>query len=206
MKRIIFLLIMTAILMPLWAQLETDFNSDLTDDASGIIIKGYTGQAVEVRIPATIQGIPVKIIAELAFARNQRITRVIIPESVTEIGINAFLDCRNLIGVTLSPNLTVISNFSFANSAIESIEIPEGVTTIGTSAFANCSRLTTVTLPATIALIETNAFNNCSSLISLTFPSSVTSIQIRNNSFSNCRSLPLGPQAALRRAGYRGRF
>jgi hypothetical protein len=206
MKRAIILLIMTAIVMPLWAQLETDFISELTDDASGIIIKGYTGQAVDVQIPATIQGIPVTIISDLAFARNQRITRVTIPDSVVNIGVNAFLNCRNLGSITLSSGLTVIRNFAFANSGLQSIVIPEGVTAIGNSAFANCVELTTLTLPATIAAIEYNAFNNCSSLITINLPSSVTTIQIRDNAFSNCTSLPLGPQATLRRAGYRGRF
>ena len=206
MKRAIIILIMTALVMPLWAQLETDFISELTDDAMGIIIKGYTGTAVHVQIPETIQGIPVIIIADLAFARNQRITRVTMPDSVINIGVNAFLNCRNLANVTLSSGLTVIRNFAFANSGLSAIVIPDGVTAIGSSAFANCVDLTALTLPATITSIEYNAFNNCSSLVTLTLPSSVTSIEMRDNAFSNCTSLPLGPQAVLRRAGYKGRF
>lgn len=206
MKRIIVFLIITSILTPLWAQSENDFTIELTDDDTGVIIKGYSGIVSEIQIPATIQGLPVKIIAEAAFAGNQIINSVVIPNSVTVIGVNAFLNCRHLFNITLPSGLTYIGDSVFANSGLQSVVIPEGITTIGVSAFSNCAGLVSVTLPSTIESIDYNTFNNCSDLAVVNIPGSITSIQIRNNSFSNCRSLPLASQALLRRVGYRGRF
>ena len=69
---------------------------------------------------------------------NNGIKRVIIGDSVTSIGNNAFRQCRFLTSVT----------------------IPNSVTTIGRSAFSGCSSLTSVTIPNSVTTIGNNAFTN----------------------------------------------
>ncbi|MEI8369477.1 MAG: leucine-rich repeat protein, partial [Planctomycetia bacterium] len=54
------------------------------------IITGYTGTAAEIIIPASIEGVAVKEIADSAFANHTEIKSVSIPSSVTRIGSNAF--------------------------------------------------------------------------------------------------------------------
>lgn len=50
------------------------------------------------------------------------------------------------------------------------------VTGIGDSAFSGCSKLSSITIPDSVASIGDYAFYNCSSLSSITIPGSVTSI------------------------------
>lgn len=68
MKKTI-LFILAVFLVVTWGRAQTaeDFNVELTDDGLGVRIKGYTGKAVSVNIPAEIEGLPVREIGESAF-------------------------------------------------------------------------------------------------------------------------------------------
>jgi hypothetical protein len=208
MKRTMILVsaLMIIMLPPLWAQYETDFIVDLASDYNSIVITGYVGIVAQVKIPATIQGIPVRAIAPASFAGNRIINSVEIPEGVTYIGSYAFANCKNLMYVTLPSSLTFIGESFFADSGLRSIVIPEGVTTIGRNAFSGCIRLSSVTLPSTIISIDYLAFNNCSSLTIIIIPDSISLIQFSIDTFSNCSQIPWATQAVLRRIGYMGRF
>ena len=63
-------------------------------------------------------------------------TNVIIPNSVTAIESNTFIDCHNLTSVT----------------------IPNSVATIGDDAFSGCSKLTSVSIPNSVTSIGDDAF------------------------------------------------
>ena len=113
-----------------------------------ITIGGYTGLSTNVVIPSSInvdgEDIPVKVITDNVFYNNKTITSVIIPDSVTTIGEDAFRDCSNLTTVTISENSQLISIGSSAFegcSSLTSIYIPDSVTTIGSHAFYECSNL-----------------------------------------------------------------
>ena len=92
--------------------------------------------------------------AKHLFMDGKEITDLVIPNSVTSIGVNAFVDCSGLTSVT----------------------IPNSVTSIGGGAFSGCSGLTTVTIPNGVKSIDERAFSGCSSLTSVTIGSGVTSI------------------------------
>jgi hypothetical protein len=203
---ILVFVLMIIMLAPLWAQHEQDFIVDLSSDYRSIVITGYTGIVAQVKIPATIQGIPVRAIAASSFAGNRILNSVEIPESVTYIGSYAFANCRNLMRVTLPSSLTYIGESIFADTGLQSVVIPEGVTTIGRNAFSGCTRLYTLSLPSTIVSIDYLAFNNCTSLTTINIPNSVTSIEISIDAFHNCSRMPYATQAQLRYIGYRGIF
>lgn len=95
-------------------------------DNTAVIVTNYkyNGAAADVTIPSRYQGKPVTMIGHAAFF-NSAVTSVTIPDSVTSIGDDAFVNC---------PQLTNIS-------------IPNSVTYIGFSAFAHCTSLMTVTYP-----------------------------------------------------------
>ena len=54
------------------------------------------------RVPASLNDLPVRVIASHAFEKNEVIEQVILPESVHAIGTFAFYGCRNLREISLT--------------------------------------------------------------------------------------------------------
>ena len=103
-----------------------------------------------------------------AFYRSG-ITNIVIPSSVTTIGNAAFMECTELVSVTLNNGLkTIDGSFSGCNS-LKSINIPDSVTSIGSSTFADCSALTSVTIGSGVKKINSSAFSGCANLTSAIF-------------------------------------
>ena len=120
-------------------------------------------------------------------------TEVTIPDSVTYIGEEAFMNCRQLATVNYNAiNCTVegiSSTRPLFGSALTSLTIGEKVKTIPSYAFANCSGLTgTLILPDSLESIGYGAFSGCSGFTgTLTIPESVTSFA--SAVFSGCSGL-----------------
>lgn len=68
--------------------------------------------------------------------------KVILPDSLTSIGTNAFQNCTSLTELAL----------------------PDSLTSIGLQAFQGCSRLIVLSIPNSLTSIGTNAFQFCTSL------------------------------------------
>ena len=116
------------------------------------------------------------------------LTSVHIPAGVTSIGQSVFANCTGLTSVTLPANLTTINTQAFYGcTGLTSITIPASVTEIGGGAFYNCNSLGSITIPEGVTSIGGNAFGSCTSLESITLPANVTSIG--NSAFSNCTGL-----------------
>ena len=127
-------------------------------------------------------------IGNQAFYNCGGLTSVMIGNSVTSIGNQAFYNCRSLTSVTIGNSVTSIGESAFYGCrGLTSITIPNSVTSIGSSAFYNCISLTSVTIPDSVTSIGWSAFYNCSGLTNVTIGNSVTSIG--NQVFYNCRSL-----------------
>ena len=135
----------------------------------------------EILIPTTYNGLPVVSVEASAFLNNTAITSVVLPDSITSIGENAFNGCESLTSVLFGKNSQLSSigpgAFNYCYS-LESITIPESVTSIGSDAFIYCYGLRSVTFGENSQLtsIGEGAFNWCESLESITIPASVTSI------------------------------
>jgi hypothetical protein len=163
---------------------EADFTVDVTQDGKGVIITYYKGAATEVKIPASIQGFPVRVIGEGAFS-GTTITSVVIPEGVTYV--DGFSDCKQLAQVTLPSTLSYIGAEAFKGTALKAVVIPRGVTGIGGGAFEGCTSLASVTIPNSVTEIGYGAFSGCTSLASVTIQNGVRSIG--GEAFSGCTSL-----------------
>lgn len=99
---------------------------------------------------------------------NNNLIECIIPDSVTSIGDNVFLNCFNLTNITIPNSITSIGNFTFAScSSITNIIIPDNVTSIGTNVFSDCHSLISITIPNGVISIGTNAFTRCRSLTNI---------------------------------------
>ena len=111
----------------------------------------------EIVVPATVEGLPVtEIVAPTNhyFGRHMAVTKVVLPDSVTMIGVAAFN--------------------SFV--ALEEVNIPKGVTCIGNYAFHDCKMLKKVQLPQSVKYICSGAFSGCESLKEINIPSGVVTV------------------------------
>jgi Listeria-Bacteroides repeat domain (List_Bact_rpt). len=100
-------------------------------------------------------------IPEEAFSDTPSLKTLVLPETITKIGISAF-DQSGIEEITLPSNLETIGNLAFRNTPLESITIPASVTSIGDNAFLSSTSLQEITFlgatpPATIG---NNAFSS----------------------------------------------
>ncbi len=101
----------------------------------------------------------------------------IIPDSVKDLGIGAFEGCEELNSVTISGNVSTISERAFFGcSSLQEIIIQEGVTSIGDYALWYCSSLKRIEIPTGVTAIGESTFIGCEKLYSVTIPDTVTSI------------------------------
>ena len=124
--------------------------TDCDPEAAGVIV-----------IPDLIENCPVKYIGKEAFAYAMGVTEVVLPQnlrriydrafyycgieklvipnSVVEIGREAFRGCPNLKDVVVGTGITEISFCAFDKcTKLENITIPDHVTAIKMQAFAEC--------------------------------------------------------------------
>lgn len=120
---------------------------------------GFSG-VTSITLPNTIN-----YIGGYAFKQTS-ITTISIPESVIQIGWNAFEKCTSL----------------------ETVTLPEGLTYLPDQAFDGCSVLTTINLPSSLTKINMRCFRNCYKLANIEIPSSVNTIG--QQAFQNCSKLP----------------
>lgn len=74
---------------------------------------------------------------------------VVIPDSVTSIGNDAFRGCNGLLSVKIPESVSSIGNSVFWGcDNLASITIPAGVTSIGEEVFSGCSSLTAIEVEA----------------------------------------------------------
>ena len=118
-------------------------------------VSDYTGTATELVIPAEVthedKTYKVTAIGADAFQGNSTLTRVTIPEGVTEIAYYAFSGCTSLTSVIIPESVTVIIKYAFSGcTSLTNVIIPEGVTYIGNKVFSGCTSLKSVSLPASL--------------------------------------------------------
>lgn len=119
--------------------------------------------------------------------RTERVTSVIIPNSVTYIKGDVFRNCEAIKSVKLPKNLTFLGGFG--NSSITSIVIPEGVTHIDNYAFSGSKKLASVTMPESLKTIGTYAFSDCVELTKIKLPSHPITYVTHSSSAFNILSL-----------------
>ena len=113
---------------------------------------------------------------------------IVIPNSVTSIGTNAFSFCSGLKTVTIPNSVTNIGSSAFEDcTELKTVTIGNSVTDIGDEAFSSCFNLTEVSIPNSVTSIGDEAFYFCTDLKTVTIGNSVKSIG--DKAFYHCSSL-----------------
>ena len=95
-------------------------------------------------------------------------TSYAMPNTVTNIGMEAFYGCPNLTSITIGTNVAIIGSAAFEHCpALASITFPDSVTVIGGDAFAECAGLTNITIGTGVTNILCQAFLGCPSVTSI---------------------------------------
>ena len=115
-------------------------------NATDVTIYAYTGSGSSITVPDTINGLPVRTIADSTFYNNSSFTNIIISSNVTTLGNNVFYQCYGLRSIIIPSSVTSIGYYEFQNcSNLTNISIPTSVTNVGSSLFYGCSSLKKIT-------------------------------------------------------------
>lgn len=149
-----------------------DFEFILNNTAVVVTNYKYNGAAADVTIPSRYQGKPVTTIGHAAFF-NSAVTSVTIPDSVTSISDEAFINCPKLTNISIPNSVTYIGFSAFSScTSLKSITLPSSLSFISGALFLGCSQLTTIHIPVSVTSIGSYAFDDCPSSMTVTYSGS----------------------------------
>lgn len=121
------------------------------------------------------------------FSYNNTLESIIIPDSVVQIGSNAFRNCATLRDVVLSDYLIQIGENAFSGcKSLTAINLPVTLREIGDAAFCGCDSLTSINIPNTIYRLGDSVFSECA-FSQISIPNTIR--EIGNYAFYRCRNL-----------------
>ena len=136
----------------------------------------------EVTLPNTVDEIGYQ-----AFFKCSNLTKVIIPEGVTKIGQAAFYGCSQLTSITIPSTITNMDTAFSGNTALSHVTLTNGISKISSNAFERCTGLTEVEIPASVDQICPFAFNGCTNLKRVLLEKNIKTINV--NAFKDCTNL-----------------
>ena len=196
-----------------------DFNGRIEDNTLAVV-SGDSKYRGDIFIPSevTINGTTYRVTAighigqavQQVFFDCSELTSVTIPESVTYVSYDAFMNCSALASLKVESGNQHYDSRDNCNAIIETFSntliagcknttIPDNVTTIDGCAFWGCTDLTSITIPSSVTTIGFQAFRGCG-LTSVTIPGGVL---VRDYAFMDCSGLTsVSIQGILTRIGH----
>ncbi|MBR6705432.1 MAG: leucine-rich repeat domain-containing protein [Clostridia bacterium] len=137
--------------------------------------------ATSIDLPESLETID-----DYAFSKS-KLTEIVIPPSVTTLGIGVFSECKSLVNVDIRAAITKIPMWTFSLcTSLTQFQIPDSVTAIGQEAFASSGLSGAYVIPDTVTKIETRAFYS-TKLTEITFPALLK--ELPDYVLENCGSL-----------------
>lgn len=131
-----------------------NFNAINCEDVEECTMGGWS--VTSLNFGESVERIPGSLAQEV-----RGLTSVVIPDSVTEIGWNAFDSCENLKSVTIGNSVKIIGSGAFHCCGLTSVIIPDSVTHIEDEAFMSCQELTSIHIPDSVTHVGDAAFLGC---------------------------------------------
>lgn len=131
---------------------------------------------------------------------REEITRIVLPEGLTNVGNLAFFGCKNLKTAVIPEYVKRIGEYAFANceklemlylgvrvadiayaafngcASLSALRLPDGLERIGDQAFSRCDSLVTVTIPRNVKYVGAQAFSYCENLVSVDIKAYISAI------------------------------
>ena len=167
-----------------WAPGEATYEYREENDKTYISALSHpTLEYVEITLPTTAPGgKEIYGIRHSAFAENQHVQKIIVPEGIKFIGEDAFSQCQSLKEVVLPATLEQIEDGAFSDCPeLTSVTFAESdtLTEIGAECFKNCPKLTSVNLPNSVSSLGAGAFEGDTALTSIDIPDGLYVLQER---------------------------
>lgn len=141
-------------------------------------------------IPSVLNGKKVVEIGQEAFYSCEKLTEVVLPDTVTSIEESGFNSC-GMKNIRISSSLKEIGARAFEGSGLEKIILPDSVTSMGKAAFRYCRNLKEEKLPAAFTEIPEETFGACSALAKVKLPQNLKIIRERAFSYSGLTEILL---------------
>ena len=138
----------------------TDTNVIIPDGITSIASEAFYSAGKMSDLESVVIPNTVTRIGANAFQMCYQLVKVDMPDSVISIGSGAFKSCYNLVDLKLPNGLEIIESATFSGCEKLNIEIPESVVRIQSSAF-QYGGLTNLTLSKNVAEIGRQAFESC---------------------------------------------
>ena len=116
-----------------------------------------------------------------------QLENVILPETLIEIGENAFGNTFSIKEISIPDSVEIIGQIAFQSSGLETIKFSKNLKEIGDNCFHESSRLVFDDLPSLLERIGNGAFIGCSELRKVKIPKTVKEVGI--GAFSGCTKL-----------------
>lgn len=157
-------------------------------DENGLVIVhdtvwDYFGPGGKVSIPDGVREI-----SSYALEKNETITEILMPDSVTVIGYRAFAECESLMSVVISDRVKKLPKDAFSwCRKLRHVKLPKNLTVIESGAFSGCYELENIVFPQKLKEIGTLVFCYCNNIREIDIPDSVDEIKWR--AFADCENL-----------------
>ena len=128
-------------------------------------------------VSSLVFGTCVTKIADYCIREVECLTSVSFPNTLLEIGVEAFYRCSSLPSVDIPSSTKKIDERAFMECTnLTSVDLKDGLEEIEAQAFQGCTSLPSIVIPSGITTIEDDTFWDCSSLTSVTLSNTVNKI------------------------------